>query len=138
MYKCDRCGKEFYTSRALGGHRSYCGSQSVSESVSGSHSLTGLATTHSLTKPLTHSLRRTEASPIVRQAEEVGKRYQLTGKRFGQVQIHWGRAFAAAAVAGLVFYLIYKALENWDWKGGSSRKQVSPYKLIGGLVSGLG
>jgi len=74
----------------------------------------------------------------VRDAEAVSKNYQLTGKHYGQVQVNWGRLLAALAIGGFVAWLVYQALENWDWKGGSTKKQVSPYKLIGGLIQGLG
>ena len=130
MFKCDKCGKEFATSRALGGHKSFCNSP-----VSGSHSLTKSYSTHS-----THSLHSlTHSTPLgVKLAEDTAKKYQLTGKHYGQVQVNWGRLLAALAIGGFVAWLVYKALENWDWKGGTTKKQISPYKLIGGLIQGLG
>ena len=139
MYKCDKCGKEFNTSQGLGGHKSFCNSP-----VSGSPSLTKSYSTHSTplhsthSTPL-HSTHSTHSTPLgIKLAEDTAKKYQLTGKHYGQVQVNWGRLLAALAIGGFVAWLVYKALENWDWKGGSSKKQISPYKLIGGLIQGLG
>jgi len=132
VYKCGICGKQFSTAQALGGHRAYCGKlvRVVSEGpVRVQPSVNSLKSLPSL--PSLPSL-------AVRQAEDASKSYQLTGKHFGQVQISWGRMLASLAIGSFVAWLVYQSLQNWDWKGGSGKKQISPYKLIGSLVSGLG
>ena len=137
MYKCDKCGKEFNTSQGLGGHKVLCGYKSLVPRAEGS-GLRAREGSKQLQLRAQGSAIRAQGSLAVKEAEEVSKKYQLTGKHYGQVQLSYGRLLAALAIGGFVAWLVYKALENWDWKGGTTKKQISPYKLIGGLIQGLG
>jgi len=138
VYRCSRCNQEFATARALGGHRSSCGSPlsgSVSLSVSGAHSLSEIASTQSLSKPLTQSLTRPEEIPVLRQAADAADRYITTGKRHNQ--INWPVLLVSIGIGALVTFLFYRTLQSWEWNKGPG-KQISPYKLLGGLIGGLG
>ena len=138
MYKCDRCGKEFSNSQGLGGHQVLCGSKSLVPRAEGSGLRAGEGSKQLQLRAGEGSGLRAQGSQAVKQAEDVSKKYQLTGKPYGGIQISWGRMLAALAIGGFVTWLVYQSLENWDWKGGSGKKQISPYKLIGGLIQGLG
>ena len=139
MFKCNRCGKQFATVKALGGHRSYCNFGLLPVKRSGSEVEGKWKRSGREVKRSGSSLQFSSVQlPVLKKAEEVSKKYQLTGKHYGQIQINWGRLLASLAIGGFVSWLVYQALENWDWKGGSTKKQVSPYRLIGGLIQGLG
>ena len=124
MYNCYRCGKAFATTTALGGHRSHC---------SGNLPVRG-GGTEVAPLPL-HLSGATSVPTSLTEAEQTALRYRVTGKSFRGPS--WGRLLAASAIGVVVAYLLYQAFENWSWQG-SPKKQVSPYKLVGGLIQGLG
>jgi hypothetical protein len=134
MVKCDICGKEFPTTQALGSHKRY--NHALVPALSDSHPRVSDSRNIALARPSESRLRVSESqSPVLRRAETVAKRYSATGLRFDQ--LNWGKLLPAIAIGIFVAWLVYKALDSWEWKG-SPKKQISPYKLLGGLISGLG
>ena len=134
MHKCDVCGKEFPTTQALGSHKRY--NHALVPALSESRPRVSDSRNIALAR-LSESRPRVSDShsPVLRQAEDVAMRYSVIGKQFNQV--NWGKLIPALFIGGFVAWLVYKSLDTWEWKG-TPKKQVSPYKLIGGLISGLG
>jgi hypothetical protein len=153
MYACDICGKEFTTKQALGGHRAYCGklvrvgSEGGSEGSEGSNLRLFSEGSEGMTLTKPSLKKRNLLLPrVLAEAESVALRSDKTGyvsrprsraNSSALQNIQWGKAFASVAIGIFVIWLVYKSLESWEWKG-AGKKQVSPYKLIGGLITGLG
>jgi len=144
MYNCDICGKGFTTTQALGGHRAYCGKLvRVSEGRHSEGSKLKLFSEgsegYTLTKPSLPSVIRPGRG--LSEADKVALRAWKTGRVSNKdplKNVQWGKWLAAGAVALFVWWLVYKSLDSWEWDGRSKKKQISPYKLIGGLIQGLG
>ena len=137
MYKCDVCGKEFFTTQALGGHRAYCGKLVRVGSEGSKNTLTryteGTLTT--LTKPSLPSLNRTEAQPGTELTwlEKYWSKPDGSGKK---PETDWVKILLSVAGGIVVAVLIYKAWGRVEIA--SPKKAVNPYKLVGKLIEGIG
>jgi hypothetical protein len=149
MYDCITCGKGFSTSQALASHRHYAHALVPSGKTIRPSDSQSLRLSDSQLATKSQSLRLSprvsdSQSRVLAEAESAALKTWKTGRisksrasSGALANVQWGKAFASVAIGIFVVWLVYKSLESWEWKG-AGKKQVSPYKLIGGLITGLG
>ena len=134
MFICEQCEKDFPTTQALGSHKRYA--HNLLPVLSLNSQTLRVPDSQGLKLSDSQTLRLSDSqSPVIKQVEKLAHRYNATGLRHNQ--INWGKLIPALAIGGFVAWLIYKSLENWEFTS-TGKKQISPYKLIGGLIGGLG